>query len=270
MTKPVLTLTTDFGLADHYVGAMKGVVLGICPQAQLVDISHQVKPFAIEEGAYLIAQAYRYFPKRTVHVVVVDPGVGSERRPILMEAAGQYFVAPDNGVLGMIYAREMHKVRQISSQRYFLQPVSRTFHGRDIFAPVAAHLAAGVAPARMGKRIADYVRPPFERPQQTGTRTWVGRVLTIDRFGNVVTNFHVDEFSGLEKWRFLLAIGGAKVRLMSPNYAAGPPGRLFLMEGSSGYLEVARNLGSAAEKMGCQVGAAVELTVQRGMRMEFR
>jgi len=257
MPKPILTLTTDFGLSDHYVGAMKGVILGICPQAQLVDISHQASPFAIEEGAYLVAQAYRSFPKKTVHVVVVDPGVGSARRPILMEAAGQYFVAPDNGVLAMIYAREKHKIRLISNQRYFRHPVSRTFHGRDVFAPVAAHLAAGVAPARMGKSIADYLRPPFEKPLPTGPRTWVGRILKIDHFGNVITNFHGDEFPGVEK----LAIGRAKVRVVRQSYAESPPGELFVIVGSAGYWEVSLNQGSAAEKIGCASGEAVELTV---------
>src|SRR4051794_9278243 len=136
MRKPILTLTTDFGLTDHYVGVMKGVILAICPDAQIVDIGHQVSPFEIGEGAYLIAQSYAYFPKKTVHVVVVDPGVGSARRPILMEAAGQYFIAPDNGVLSMIYAHEKAKVRLIANEKYFRKPVSRTFHGRDIFSPV--------------------------------------------------------------------------------------------------------------------------------------
>src|SRR5881296_1635892 len=126
MTRPILTLTTDFGLGDHFVGTMKGVILGICPQAQIVDISHGITPFEIGEGAYLIAQAYRYFPKKTVHVVVVDPGVGTARRPILMEAAGQYFVAPDNGVLAMIYGAEKHKVRAITADKYFRKPVSQT------------------------------------------------------------------------------------------------------------------------------------------------
>jgi S-adenosylmethionine hydrolase len=263
MRKPILTLTTDFGLADHYVGAMKGVILGICPGAHLVDISHQVRPFAIEEGAFLIAQAYRSFPAGTVHVVVVDPGVGSARRPILLEAAKQYFVAPDNGVLAMVYAREKHRVRCISNQRYFRHPVSRTFHGRDIFAPVAARLAAGVAPARMGKSIADYVRPPFEQPRQTGARTWAGRVLTVDRFGNVVTNFHVDRFPDLEK----LTIGRAKVRVLRQTYAEAPPGELFAIAGSSGYLEVSMNQGSAAEKIACQSGAAVVLTAPADGRL---
>src|SRR5204863_8746983 len=131
MTAPILTLTTDFGLSDHFVGVMKGVIPSISPQAQVVDISHGVTPFEIAEGAYLIAQAYPYYPKKTVHVVVVVPGVGTSRRPILLEAAGQYFVAPDNGVLSMVYAKEKAKVRLIASEKYFLKPVSRTFHGRD-------------------------------------------------------------------------------------------------------------------------------------------
>jgi S-adenosylmethionine hydrolase len=257
MPAPILTLTTDFGLSDHYVGTMKGVILGICPQAQLVDISHQVSPFAIAEGAYLVAQAYRYFPPKTVHVVVVDPGVGSDRRPILVEAAGQYFVAPDNGVLALIYAREKHKVRLISNDRYFRQPVSRTFHGRDIFAPVAAHVAAGVAPSRMGKSIADYVRPPFERPRQTGKRTWAGQILKIDHFGNVITNFHVDDFPAMEQ----LVIGRERVRRMARSYAEARAGELFAITGSSGYLEVAMNQGSAAKKTGCRSGDPCQIRV---------
>src|SRR5437764_13013820 len=157
----IITLTTDFGLSDHYVGVMKGVILGIAPAARIVDLSHQVAAYEIGEAAFLIAQAYRYFPKKTVHVIVVDPGVGTARRPILAEVAGQFFVAPDNGVLGMIYTLGKHKVRAITNARYFLKPVSQTFHGRDVFAPVAAHLAKGVAPARLGKPIEDYLRPAF-------------------------------------------------------------------------------------------------------------
>ena len=257
MPTPILTLTTDFGLCDHYVGTMKGVILGICPRARLVDISHLVTPFAIAEGAYLIAQAYRYFPPKTVHLVVVDPGVGSDRRPILMEAAGQYFVAPDNGVLAMIFAREKHRVRLIANPRYFRQPVSRTFHGRDIFAPVAAHVAAGVAAARMGKRIADFVFPSFAGPRKTAARTWVGEVLKIDRFGNIVTNFHGDEFPVLEQ----LAIGRSKARRLLGSYAAASRGELFAIAGSSGYLEVSLNQGSAAKRIGCSSGDPCQIRV---------
>jgi S-adenosylmethionine hydrolase len=259
MTAPILTLTTDFGLSDHFVGVMKGVILSICPRAQLVDISHGVTPFETAEGAYLIAQAYRYFPKKTVHVVVVDPGVGTSRRPILVEAAGQYFVAPDNGVLSMVYSQQKAKVRLISNEKYFLKPVSRTFHGRDIFSPVAARLAAGVPPARMGKPIQDYLRPQFEKPQRAGKRTWIGRILKIDRFGNIVTSFHVKEFPNLDRQEFSLAIGPRQIAVMAHNYAECAPGELFLIQGSTGYLEVSLSQGSAAKLIGCETGAPAEL-----------
>lgn len=261
MRKPILTLTTDFGTADHFVGTMKGVILGICPEAQIVDISHEVTPFEIPEGAYLIAQAYRYFPKRTVHVVVVDPGVGTMRRPILLEAAGQFFVAPDNGVLSMIYSQEKHKIRLISASRFFRQPVSQTFHGRDIFAPVGAHLAAGIRPAEVGKAIGDYLRPAFEKPIQSGKRTWNGRILRIDRFGNVVTNFHIGDFGDIERRDFSLAIGAQEITVLARNYAACGPGELFAIVGSSGYVEVSMGQGSAAKVIGCVAGAAAELRI---------
>ncbi|MDQ6758622.1 MAG: SAM-dependent chlorinase/fluorinase, partial [Acidobacteriota bacterium] len=176
MPDPVITLTTDFGTSDHFVGVMKGVILGIAPQARIVDITHDIAPFGVTEGAFAISQAYAYFPKNTIHVVVVDPGVGSARRPLLVETAGHFFVAPDNGVLSMIYSRADHKVRHITCERYFRQPVSPTFHGRDIFSPVAAHLAAGTAPARFGKLVQDPVRLALDQPTQTGKRTWTGAV----------------------------------------------------------------------------------------------
>src|SRR5690349_13001778 len=188
MPRPVITLTTDFGLTDHYVGAMKGVILSIAPGAQIVDITHEVGAYEIAEAAFVLAQSYRYFPKKTVHVAVIDPGVGSLRRPILLESEGQMFVAPDNGVLAMVYA-EKPRVRVISNTRYFRQPVSRTFHGRDIFAPVAAHLARGLAPAKIGPRVADFLWSNFGSPQRTGKHTWTGLILKIDHFGNVITNF---------------------------------------------------------------------------------
>ncbi|MGA2272807.1 MAG: SAM-dependent chlorinase/fluorinase [Bryobacteraceae bacterium] len=261
MRKPIVTLTTDFGLRDHYVGAMRGVILGICPQAQIVDISHEVKPFQISEGAFLLAQACSCFPSKTVHVAVVDPGVGSARRPILVEAATQYFVAPDNGVLAMIYAAQPHKARVISNQRYFRQPVSRTFHGRDIFAPVAAHLAAGLPAPRLGKRIDDYLRPGFLKPQRTGKRTWAGEILHIDRFGNLVTNFHASDFPDLETRNVSLSIGPQQVTMVARNYAECASGELFLIVGSTGYVEVSLNRASAARAIGCETGAPAELMV---------
>jgi S-adenosylmethionine hydrolase len=257
MPAPILTLTTDFGLSDHYVGAMKGVILGICPNAQIVDISHQVSPYAIGEGAFTIAQVYRYFPAGTVHVGVVDPGVGSARRPIVVEAAEQLFVGPDNGVFGMILAREKHTVRLIQNRQYFREPVSHTFHGRDIFAPVAAHLAAGVAPSRIGEILADYVRPPFANPRKKDARTWEGEILKVDRFGNVVTNFRADDFPVLEE----LTVGDAKAQRLVHSYAEAADGELVVIGGSSGYLELSLNQGSAAEKIGCRAGGVCQVRV---------
>jgi S-adenosyl-L-methionine hydrolase (adenosine-forming) len=256
MARPILTLTTDFGASDHYVGTMKGVILGICPPAQIVDICHDVTPFEVTEGAYSIAQSYRYFPQKTVHVVVVDPGVGTKRRPILVEAAGQYFIGPDNGVLSMVYAQEKHRVRLIANDRYFHKPVSATFHGRDIFAPVAAHVAAGVAPSRMGKLIQDYLRPDFAKPQRNIEGAWTGRVLKIDRFGNIVTNFHSSDFPDAP---LTLTIGRHKIATLAQTYAEAPPGKPFLIVGSSGYLEVSIDQGSAAQKLGCRLGQTIGL-----------
>jgi S-adenosylmethionine hydrolase len=323
MRQPILTLTTDFGASDHYVGAMKGVILSICPRAQIVDICHDVTPFQIAEGAYVIAQAYDCFPKKTVHVVVVDPGVGTARRPILVEAAGQYFVGPDNGVLSMVFSRDKHKVRLIANDRYFRQPVSATFHGRDIFAPVAAHVAAGVPPSRMGKPIEDYLRPEFAKPRRSGERTWSGSILKIDRFGNIVTNFHVRDFPDLCRQlagesacptvarqsgtdasvcqpaspalhpqsravptqsrareqadsiapgqrplpygrgsvAVVVTVGRRKIAALAQNYAESRPGMPFMIVGSSGYLEVSVNQGSAAKAMGCKTGEPIQLTV---------
>jgi len=260
MARRLLTLTTDFGTSDHFVGTMKGVILGIAPQAQIVDISHEVQPFDVVDGAFTVAQAYKYFPKRTIHVIVVDPGVGSTRRPILAEAGGQYFIAPDNGVLTMIVARETAKVRHITNDRYFVHPVSRTFHGRDVFAPVAAHLAAGVLPAKFGKRIEDHLRLKFEAPTRTGKRTWTGMILKVDRFGNLITNLHINDFSEIKMRAFGLNVGLQIVSRLAITFTECPPGELFVLEGSSGYLEVATNQGSAAKALGCGAGSPVELT----------
>lgn len=261
MPPPILTLTTDFGLEDHFVGTMKGVILGICPEARIVDISHGVRPFEIAEGAYLIAQAWRYFPPRTVHVVVVDPGVGTSRRPILVEAGGHYFIAPDNGVLSMVYLREPSKVRLISNQGLFRQPVSRTFHGRDIFAPVAAHLAEGISPVTVGDPIDNYLKPDFTKPHRAGKRTWIGQILKIDHFGNIITNFHYDDYGDLALRNFQMQLGPVNVTALATNYAERPAGELFVILGSSGYYEVSLSQGSAAAKIKCDPGAAIELLV---------
>jgi len=261
MPKRLITLTTDFGTAGHFAGTMKGVILGIHRTAEIVDITHEVEAFAVADGAFTIAQAYRYFPKRTIHVVVVDPGVGSTRRPILAEMAGQFFIAPDNGVLSIIFALEKQKVRHITNQRYFLHPVSRTFHGRDVFAPVAAHLASGIPPARFGKLIDDHLRLTFHRPIQTGKNAWTGSVLKVDRFGNLITNIHLEDFRSLEVRPFRLVAGGQRITRLALTFTEASPGELFVIVGSSGYLEVATNQGSATKILGCGAGSPVELTM---------
>jgi len=261
MPRGIITLTTDFGLADHFAGVMKGVILAINPSARMVDISHQVSPFEIPEAGFLIAQAWRHFPKHTVHIVVVDPGVGTLRRPILAEAQGHYFLAPDNGVLSMIYAAGPHKVRAVTAEKYFLKPVSRTFHGRDVFAPVAAHLSRGTPAARFGKIIQDYARQEFYKPVRTGKRIWSGTILKIDRFGNLITNFHISEFPTVTTRPFLLRVGAETVGFFAATYAECSVGELCLIEGSSGYLEVAMKQASAAKRLGCAVGSPVELTL---------
>jgi S-adenosylmethionine hydrolase len=236
------------------------VILGICPRAQIVDITHEITPYEITEGAYTIAQAYGTFPKKTVHVVVVDPGVGTARRPIVVEAAGQFFIGPDNGVLSMVYSREKHKVRLIGNERYFRKPVSQTFHGRDIFAPVGAHLAAGVLPSRVGKAVDDYLRPAFQKPVQVGKRMWNGQVLKVDRFGNLITNYHVDDFPDLERRGFVFGVGPREVAVLARNYAETGPGEVFAIVGSAGYYEISVREASAARVTGCASGSPIELT----------
>ena len=268
MPRQIITLTTDFGTSDHFVGTMKGVILSITPTANLVDITHEIRPFEVSEAAFVMAQFYAFFPKGTIHVVVVDPGVGSTRRPILAEVSGQYFIAPDNGVLSMVLAkaqasakRASVKVRHITSEKFFLKALSRTFHGRDVFAPVAAHLAKGIPPAQFGKSIDDFITLSSLKPEHTGEQAWTGTLLKVDRFGNLITNFHIDEFPQVKTKPFELRIGTAKIKRLALTFTECDPDELFLIVGSSGYLEVATNQGNAAEGLGSGAGSLVELKI---------
>ena len=257
---PTITLLTDFGQVDHYLGVMKGVILGICPEAQIVDISHEVTPFAVAEGAFTLGQAWKYFPAGTVHVAVVDPGVGSARRPIVVEAGGHFFVGPDNGIFDFVYSAEPGcRVREITASQYFLRPVSRTFHGRDIFSPVAAHLGNGVPVGEFGPRISEYVRLDLVGPQQMGYGTWAGVVLKIDRFGNLITNLRVEDLGDLSQTHFELHIGKAVVHSLSLTYTQKNPGQAFLICGSSGLLEISVAQGNAAAMLSGRVGQMIEL-----------
>ena len=254
----IITVTTDFGLQDHYVGVMKGVIAGINPDVRLIDISHDVRSYEVAHGAFVIAQAYRYFPAGTVHLVVVDPGVGSERRAIVAAAAGQFFVAPDNGVLSQVFEREEHTVRVIDVDRFALKPTSRTFHGRDVFAPVAGRLSLGTPFEDFGEVTGDYVRLEPTTPKLIEPGHWRGRVLNIDRFGNIVTSFP-SELLERSPVGFRIELGEIEVATVAESYAAAPEGTPFIIAGSSGYLEVSINQGSAGEQAGVGLSSVLDL-----------
>jgi S-adenosyl-L-methionine hydrolase (adenosine-forming) len=261
----LVTFTTDFGLNDHYVGAMKGVILNINPAAQLVDISNSVQSYDVLEGALTVAQAYRYFPVNTVHLVVVDPGVGTTRRPLLVTAEKHIFIAPDNGVLSFVYEQEERlSVRHITSEHYFQQPVSNTFHGRDIFAAVAGYLSKGVEVAKFGEEVTDFVRFAAPKPKPAGDGTVKGLVLKVDKFGNLVTNIRPDDAPALfqpEPPEFKIVVGKTEVLKMKAAYAQGAPGEVFGILGSMGFLEIATNRGAANRAVGADKGSDVTVMI---------
>jgi S-adenosylmethionine hydrolase len=264
--RPIVTLTTDFGLNDHFVGTIKGVILSIAPETQIVDICHSVQAFDILDGALALAHSYPYFPTGTVHLVIVDPGVGSARRPIVASSEEHNFVAPDNGVLSLMYAREERlSVRHITADHYFLQSVSNTFHGRDIFAPVAAYLAKGVHQEKFGEEITDFVRFNAPKPKAVDAKTLRGVVLRVDRFGNLITNFAPEDVPAIfqsEPSPFKIVIGKCEISQMRQNYAEGTSGEVFGIVGSMGYLEIATNRGAAAQLAGAGKGAEVLIVLE--------
>lgn len=262
MANPIITLTTDYGTDDHLVGVLKGVILKINPDSHIIDITHAVTPYDLLDGALQIASAYTYFPPKTIHVVIVDPGVGTERRPILVSGQNQYFVAPDNGVLSGVYDKEQNfTVRHLTSEHYFHLPVSKTFHGRDVFAPVAAWLSKHWQPASMGEVIEDFKRFAMPKPKEANG-AWRGVVLKVDSFGNLITNFRAEDLSpeSVEKGEIQLQVGNHNVTRMVQMFASGNPGEAVAYMGSSGYLEVAVNKGNAAKQLGSARGTPVVLT----------
>ena len=262
---PIITLTTDFGQRDGYVGVMKGVILGIAPHVSIVDISHEIPPQDVREAAYILSTAVPYFPSGTIHVVVVDPGVGSARRPIAIRTPTATFVAPDNGVLSFVLAEHARaEVRHLDRPRFWLSQISRTFHGRDIFTPVAAHLAAGVPFGEVGTVINDPVTISLPRPQRTADGAICGEVLHVDRFGNLITDIPADWLAGAASWRFEVA--GQSIDGLSHAYAAVEPGALVALIGSAGRLEIAVCQGSAATFLGVAAGASV---VARPMEVAY-
>ena len=253
----IITLTTDFGLADPFVGIMKGVILGIAPNVQLVDVTHEIPPYDILEAAFLVDSAYPYCPPGTIHVVVVDPGVGSVRRPMVAAANGHIFVAPDNGVLSNVLHAESRPAPAaywVTNDRLFLDAVSQTFHGRDIFAPVAAHLARGTPIESVGPRIVDFMRKAPSKPNVLDGKL-IGQVLRIDKFGNIITNLRRQDLPA----EFSIHVASLVITRLCSSFSEADPGEYFAIEGSTGYIELALNHGSAAAALKVRRGAEIEV-----------
>jgi S-adenosyl-L-methionine hydrolase (adenosine-forming) len=263
---PIITLTTDFGLADGYVGIMKGVILGILPDVQLVDLSHDIAPQNVRQAAYVLAQASPYFPEATVHLAVVDPGVGTARRPIIVRTPRALYVGPDNGLFSAALAETDSQAWELEREEYWLPHMSATFHGRDVFAPVAAHAARGVPPGQMGRPIDDAVRLLQAAPARRADGTIAGLVVHVDRFGNLITDVPAAwvaggrwkcQVAGRQQEATLYLVGG-----VSPTYAHVAPGALAALIGSSGTVEIAMRDGNAATALGVSTGEMILILPQ--------
>jgi len=270
----IITLTTDFGLCDAYVASMKGVILGINPSAQIIDVCHTVQPQNIIQGGFVLSTAYRYFPEKSIHVIVIDPGVGSRRRAVILRTAFADFIAPDNGVLSYIIQEITGKpvtgnsvklgggvtAISLTKTRYWLSRVSATFHGRDIFAPVAAHLSLGKQPESFGPRITSLTTVPLLSPRQT-PRGLTGHVVHIDNFGNLITNIGAEDLpSGKEG--IIIAVGSQKISGLTRTYAEGSG--LLALIGSHGFLEISLKNGNASDFIGVGTGDQVRITFNTG------
>jgi S-adenosyl-L-methionine hydrolase (adenosine-forming) len=260
----VITLFTDFGTRDWFVGTMKGVIAGIAPKARVIDLTHDLAQGDIRGGAFALAASCRYFPRGTVHVVVVDPGVGSRRKAIAVQTARGIFVGPDNGVLSWALAREkITAMHALENEAYFLRPVSRTFHGRDVFAPVAAHLNNGVLIKKFGPALRDFVRLPWpELRVRSGLIE--GEVVYIDRFGNAITNLESSLLKNPERASCEVHAKRRTVCPLKAYYQAAAPNTPVTLLGSSGFLEIAINGGSAEKVLGVRLGTRVGLHAKRG------
>jgi len=259
----IVSLTTDFGLRDPYVAEMKAAILGISSNAVIVDVTHEVEKFNIRMGAYVLASAAPYFPKGTIHVAVVDPGVGTQRRPLLIQTGQGFFVGPDNGVLVLAAERQgIKSIHEITNQQLMLPHVSNTFHGRDVFAPAAAHLANGVPPADFGPEIQGVVKPEFAKVTFSKGGL-IGEVLHADGFGNIITNVSEEDLANLNAQDSInVGMPNCEVRLkLGKTYAETKPKEALILVGSHGYVEIALNQGSAAEKFQATPGDKIKLSL---------
>jgi S-adenosyl-L-methionine hydrolase (adenosine-forming) len=259
--RPVIALLSDFGTRDHYVGVMKGVIIGICPDVTLVDITHEIAPHDVMDGALELAASYKFFPAGTIFLAVVDPGVGSARRGVAAEIGDYRFVCPDNGLLSAIVRHvPPKKVVELTERRYARPTVSRTFEGRDRFAPAAAWLAKGIQLAAMGRNVADYTRVDIPLPV-VGDDGIGGTVLRLDRFGNLVTNIDRKTFEKFGKEGAVqIGAGIRTVGRLVATYADIQPGEVCALFGSTDHLELAANAGSAADALGLSRGAPIKIT----------
>jgi len=261
-SNPIITFTSDFGSREQYVGAVKGVLLSSCPSAVIVDISHDIGAHDLLEASFVLSNAYPFYPPRTVHLVVVDPTVGSSRRPLVAIGENAIFVAPDNGVLSLVYAREPEiRVLAIDAEHYFRKPASPTFHARDVFAPVAAALAKGVDPLTFGPQIKDYVRFALPAVRKAGDKALEGIVLHIDRFGNVITNITPGDLGtvGPDAKPRVFKVNGKPISSHRRYYAESNVDELFSLVGSSGYFEISALRKPAARLLEAKRGIKVEL-----------
>ena len=259
MSSSLITLTTDFGLSDHYVAVMKGVIANINPNATLIDICHQIPAHGIAEAAFTIAQSYQYFPPDTTHLIVVDPGVGSNRKILLVEIPDHRFIVPDNGILSQIFERVTdYQVWSVDIHRFALDPMSETFHGRDILAPVAAHVATGKASSEFGQLFKNPKQLPPTKPKAISKGHWQGTVLSIDHFGNIVTSFP-NRMISKEDQKFLLQIGEVEITSSIQKYYQGSKNKIFCIAGSSGYIEVSLRETSAERRCNVTIGESIEL-----------
>lgn len=260
-SNPIITLTTDFGVGDPFVGMMKGIILSIAPDVRIVDLTHGIRSHDVMEAALVIGSSHAYFPKGAIHVVVVDPGVGSSRRPLLVATEQAYFVAPDNGVLSEIYGDSTRMAcRELTTRQFFHHPVSNTFHGRDVFAPVAAWLSRGVEPERFGSPVTNRVTLRLPEVRQAGREGLAGTVLRVDKFGNLITNLRAEKYrERLQAGRFILSIRGHQVHQLCRSYREAKGPEPFAIWGSLGLLEISCNQASAASCLEAGVHDEFEL-----------
>ena len=264
----VITLMTDFGIKDGNVGVMKGVIWGICPTAQISDLSHVVQAQNIREAGYILARSVPYFPKGSIHVVVVDPGVGTERRPMAAQIGDWFYVGPDNGTITVWLERANQdgwrtKFVELNRAQYWLQSVSHVFHGRDIFSPIAAHLANGVSLSELGTSFNKPVLLGLPRPEKM-EHGWRGEVIHIDHFGNVSTNIRFENLGDAmkEKENITVRLNGIEINGMVNTFGERPVGELVALIGSTGNLGIAVVNGNAQQRLGTKVGDSVEVVYE--------